>query len=37
MCNAPFIDWNDNGQIDPDDIAVTLAIQEGENSEDNDD
>ncbi len=30
MC-GPLIDWNGNGQIDPSDIAITLAIaEEGE-------
>ena len=23
-----FIDWNGNGQIDPDDIAISLAMEE---------
>ena len=27
MC-GPLIDWNGNGQIDPSDIAVTLAAAE---------
>ncbi len=25
MCNIPLIDWNGNGQIDPQDIALSLA------------
>ena len=33
MCKTPFIDWNGNGQIDPEDIAVTLAIRESEDEE----
>ena len=39
MCGPP-IDWNGNGQIDPSDIAISLAIAEEEEradeSEDND-
>ena len=33
MC-APLIDWNGNGQIDPSDIAISLAIAEEENLDD---
>ena len=33
MC-GPLIDWNGNGQIDPSDIAITLAIAEEEEAED---
>ena len=29
MC-GPLIDWNGNGQIDPSDIAISLAIAEEE-------
>ncbi len=29
----PFLDWNGNGQIDPQDIALTLAIAEREDAE----
>ena len=29
MC-GPLIDWNGNGQIDPSDIAITLAAAEEE-------
>ena len=29
MC-GPLIDWNGNGQIDPSDIAITLAAMEEE-------
>ena len=38
MC-GPLIDWNGNGQIDPTDIAISLAIAEEEemNIEDDDD
>lgn len=32
MC-GPLIDWNGNGQIDPSDIAVSLAIAEEEEIE----
>lgn len=27
---APFIDWNRNGMIDPSDIAISLAMQSEE-------
>ena len=27
MC-GPLIDWNGNGQVDPSDIAITLAAAE---------
>ena len=27
---APFIDWNGNGMIDPSDIAISLAMQSEE-------
>ncbi len=33
MCAGPLIDWNDNGMIDPDDIAITLAIEDEEDEE----
>ena len=36
MC-GPLIDWNGNGQIDPSDIAVTLAIAEEEGNPGDDD
>ena len=26
MDEIPFIDWNGNGRIDPEDIAISLAI-----------
>ena len=29
MC-TPLIDWNGNGQIDPSDVAISLAIAEEE-------
>ncbi len=35
MC-GPLIDWNGNGQIDPSDIAVTLAAAEEEETDDED-
>lgn len=35
MC-IPLIDWNGNGQIDPQDVALSLAIAEEENEEDDD-
>jgi hypothetical protein len=33
MC-VPLIDWNENGQIDPSDIAISLAIAEEEHLDD---
>ena len=33
MC-APLIDWNGNGQIDPSDIVISLAIAEEEHLDD---
>ena len=33
----PFIDWNGNGRIDPQDIALGLAIAEEEEEEEDDD
>ena len=36
MC-GPLIDWNGNGQIDPSDIAITLAAAEEEEMGDEDD
>ena len=36
MC-GPLIDWNGNGQIDPSDIAISLAIAEAEALEAEDD
>ena len=36
MCGVPFIDWNGSGQIDPQDIALTLALAESEASNDGD-
>ena len=35
MC-GPLIDWNGNGQIDPSDIAVTLAAAEEAETDDED-
>ena len=35
MC-GPLIDWNGNGRIDPSDIAITLAIAEEEEVDDED-
>ena len=35
MC-GPLIDWNGNGQIDPSDIAITLAAAEEEETDDED-
>ena len=36
MC-GPLIDWNGNGQIDPSDIAITLAAAEEETDVEDDD
>ena len=36
MCRL-LIDWNGNGQIDPSDIAITLAAAEEEEMDDEDD
>ena len=40
MNAPPFIDWNGNGRLDPEDIAISLAIVEEqkdtEGEEDND-
>lgn len=30
---APFIDWNGNGMIDPSDLAISLAMQSEENDD----
>lgn len=35
MCGVPFLDWNGNGKVDPQDIALTLAIAESDEAEDN--
>ena len=35
MC-GPLIDWNGSGQIDPSDIAITLAAAEEEEMDDED-
>jgi len=32
----PLIDWDGNGQIDPSDIALTLAMNEAAEEEDED-
>ena len=38
MNEIPFVDWNGNGRIDPEDIAISLAIaEEQEETEDDDD
>ena len=34
MNEIPLIDWNGNGRIDPNDIALTLAMQEAAAEED---
>jgi hypothetical protein len=33
----PIIDWNNNGTVDGDDIAMTLAMQEEQDEYDEDD
>ena len=38
MDEIPFVDWNGNGRIDPEDIAISLAIaEEQEETEEDDD
>ena len=37
MNGVPFIDWNGNGRIDPNDIAISLAIAEEEAKLEDDD
>jgi hypothetical protein len=34
MNEIPLIDWNGSGEIDPEDIALTLAMAEAEEQED---
>ena len=36
MCRVPFIDWNDDGQLDSRDIAITLTISNSEETADAD-
>ena len=36
MFDIPLIDWNGNGEIDPSDIAQTLAMNEALNNDDDD-
>ena len=36
MC-MPIVDWNGNGRIDPEEIALGLAIAEEEEEEDEED
>ena len=33
----PILDWNGNGRVDPQDIALSLAIAEAEEGEDDED
>ncbi len=37
MNEIPFIDWDGNGQIDPADIALTLAMRESMEKEEEED
>ena len=37
MNEIPLIDWNGSGRIDPEDIALTLAMQEAARQEEEDD
>lgn len=37
MNGIPFIDWNKNGRIDLDDIAISLAISEEKTKLEDDD
>ena len=34
--DIPILDWNGNGRVDPQDIALSLAIAETEEEEEND-
>ncbi len=34
MDEIPFVDWNGDGRISPEDIAISLAIAEEEEKED---
>ena len=33
MADIPFVDWNGSGEIDPSDIALTLAMRESEDGD----
>ena len=33
MADIPFVDWNGSGEIDPPDIALTLAMRESEDGD----
>ena len=33
VANIPFVDWNGSGEIDPSDIALTLAMRESEDDD----
>ena len=37
MDEGPFIDWDGSGRIDPSDIALTLAMRESMDEEDDED
>ncbi len=37
MNEIPLIDWNGNGCIDPNDVALTLAMQEAAEQEEEED
>lgn len=37
MNEIPLIDWNGNGRIDPEDIAISLAVAESEEEDDGED
>lgn len=37
MCKVPLIDWNGNSRIDPSDIAISLAIAESEEMDEEED
>ena len=36
MADIPFVDWDGSGEIDPSDIALTLAMRESEEDDDED-
>ena len=33
MSDIPFVDWDGSGEIDPSDIALTLAMRESEDDD----
>lgn len=37
MFDIPLIDWNGNGEIDSSDIAMTLAMNDSQNDDEDED